>query len=177
MIKPATRLLFLLLMGAWGLATTAIVPQGGDSVDSCDLVEFNHFVKFTPIYDKNNPDIIVDFKKETVFKQFIAYDFDPEKCVFVVRAWRLWRGKKEEFPIKDGNGWRIYWGNEGQKKTVLKFKSYRQTETEEDVEQVNKRVLADNRRKGILNPNEKSVKELMAEKARKIESGALVSDH
>lgn len=154
--------LFLLLNMVWCSTLNAhdVGTLDWASTDSCDVVELNTYVKYIPIFDKDDPTKLVQVKTEVVFKQFIAWDYDGDLGRYVVRGWRLYKGKQHEHPIKDGKGWRIRWDN-NQFSTTLRFKTYIESETEEDVEQLNRKVVADNRRKGILDPNIKIDKSIV----------------
>lgn len=119
------------------LSTVGLNPVDDVTRDQVDLIEINHF------HDDHG---------RLVFDQIIFYDWCDEKCRFQVRAWRLLK-TASQMPRRDlrGNGYIAMW-HDGDITREVQAKSLRETWTQYDPEQTERKYLADTRRRELTKP-------------------------
>ncbi len=119
------------------LSTVGLNPVDDVTRDEVDLVEINHF------HDEHG---------RLVFDQIIFYDWCNEKCRFQVRAWRLLK-TAAQMPRRDlrNNGYIAMW-RDGDVTREVQAKSMRESWTQYDPEQSERKYLADTRRRELTKP-------------------------
>lgn len=100
-----------------------------------DLMELNHFL---------------DHEGREVFRQVIFYDWSPSTNEFHVRQWRLIRNE-DELPRQTVKPKSIQcqWFEKGTSRTVL-ANDFRETWSQKDPEQVNRKILPEDQRKPLF---------------------------
>jgi hypothetical protein len=119
------------------LSTVGLNPVDDITRDQVDLIEINHF------HDEHG---------RLVFDQIIFYDWCDEKCRFQVRAWRLLK-TAAQMPRRDlrNNGYVAMW-RDGDVTREVQAKSLRESWTQYDPEQSERKYLADTRRRELTKP-------------------------
>ena len=116
------------------LALFGLNPVGNVTADTVDLIEVNHY------YDESG---------RFVFKQIIFFDWCPRQCRYNVRAWRLIRsdGQLPKRDVQRRNFVAIW--QDGTQFRRVKAKNYRQSWTQYDPEQFERRFVPKGRRKEL----------------------------
>jgi len=113
------------------LSIVGLNPVGDTAKDSVDLFEVNHY------YDESG---------RFIFKQLIFYDWCPKQCRFNVRAWRLIRSTGQLPTLDRRKKKYVAVWQDGSKFRRVQAKNMRQTWTQFDPEQFERKFLPKDKR-------------------------------